>query len=204
LATEPGNLIVFVKAPRPGVVKTRLAETIGPVEACRAYQRLVECALGGIRELPNVELRFTPDDAAGEIAPWLRANWQAKPQGVGNLGERLHRAFVEAFAAGARRMVVMGSDGPDVSEADLREAWNALAERDLVLGPAVDGGYWLIGLREPQRSLFEGIAWSTATVAAETLQRAAVLGLRVKRLRQLADVDSEADWAAFLARNGSG
>jgi uncharacterized protein len=197
------KLIVFVKAPRIGAVKTRLARSIGAVAACDAYRVLVETLLRRIDRLENVELRFTPDDAANEINPWLKQPWRVSPQGAGELGERLHRAFESAFADGARRVVVIGSDCPQVTATDIEAAWAALATNDLVVGPASDGGYWLIGLRQPKPVLFQNISWSTATVIQETLGRAKAARLSVKLLRQLADVDTEQDWRAFLTARGA-
>jgi len=111
----------------------------------------------------------------------------------------MNAAFVEAFREGVNRVVIIGSDCPALTAEDLEQAWRALDTRDVVLGPATDGGYWLIGLREPQSALFERIAWSTSTVLAETIDRAHRTGLRVGQLRQLTDVDTEADWLNYLS-----
>src|SRR5688572_19334877 len=106
--------IVFVKAPRPGSVKTRLAHTVGPEAACAAYGRLVETLLQALSSLPEVELRFAPDDAEKEIQSWLRKGWRARPQGGDDLGQRMQTAFADAFAEGASRVVIVGSDCPEV------------------------------------------------------------------------------------------
>jgi len=196
---RPEKLIVFVKAPRPGHVKTRLAETLGAEAACAAYRRLVETQLHQLSSLPEVELRFAPDDAVAEIQPWLRPSWRARPQGDGDLGRRLRSAFAEAFAAGNKAVVIVGSDCPEVTAADIREAWRELRTFDLVVGPATDGGYWLIGLRQPQPALFEGIRWSSEFVLAETLARARARRQRIQLLRILTDVDTAKEWADFLA-----
>ena len=92
------QLIIFVKAPRPGLVKTRLAATLGPAAACEAYCLLVETLLRGLSSLEEVELRFAPDEAAGEILRWRRNSWRMAPQGAGGLGQRLERAFRDARA----------------------------------------------------------------------------------------------------------
>ncbi len=194
-------LIVFVKAPRAGQVKTRLARAIGADAANVAYRRLAETVLDSLRELPQVQLRFAPDDAANEIRPWLRADWNALEQGAGDLGARLERGFDEAFAGGAQRVVVIGSDCPDISVADVQDAWDALRRADVVLGPATDGGYWLLGLRAPQPALLQNMEWSTSTVLAETLARCKASRLRVRQLRELSDVDTIEDWRRFLARS---
>jgi len=162
------KLIVMVKAPRPGAVKTRLAKTIGATAACAAYRRMVGVLLSNLSSLSGVELRYTPDDAADDIQPWCQPGWTSHPQGDGDLGQRLKRAFAEAFASGAQHVAVLGSDCPEVTAGDVREAWTGLKTHELVVGPATDGGYWLIGLSQPQPQLFDGVHWSSETVRAET------------------------------------
>jgi rSAM/selenodomain-associated transferase 1 len=196
------RLLVFLKAPRPGTVKTRLAATLGAAEACAAYQRLVGTLLRQLVALENVDLCFTPDDVGSEIMPWAKPTWRLKPQGNGDLGCRLDRAFRRAFDEGAERVVIIGSDCPEVDASDIQAAWTALLSHDVVLGPATDGGYWLIGLRAPQRELFVDIPWSTDKVLRETQKRCGVAGLTTRLLRELSDVDTEADWRRFLAKMG--
>jgi glycosyltransferase A (GT-A) superfamily protein (DUF2064 family) len=116
----------------------------------------------------------------------------------------LERCFRDAFAAGHDRVVVIGSDCPYLTAADIHDAWVALEGCDLVLGPALDGGYWLIGLAAPQPGLFRGIAWSTSTVLAQTREKAAGSGLRVHDLRILSDVDTETDWRKYQAAGSRG
>lgn len=195
------RLIVFLRAPRPGSVKTRLAAELGADVACAAYRQLVDCLLPQLC-FPefSVELRYTPDDAAGELKGWTEPGWQLVPQGDGDLGARLERAASQAVAGGFGRILIIGTDCPYLTLADLREAREALASNDLVLGPAEDGGYWLIGLRNLHPELFRGIPWSTESVLATTLARAQEARLKVRLLRTLADVDTAADWRRFLAR----
>tara|TARA_B100001971_G_scaffold201157_1_gene213605 strand:- start:383 stop:1006 length:624 start_codon:yes stop_codon:yes gene_type:complete len=186
---EP-HIIVFLKAPRPGFVKTRLAIDIGDEAACEAYQRLTEAVLSNLTSLPHVEIRFTPDDAENEIKNWLRKGWDAKPQGTGDLGMRIHRAFMEAD----RPAVVIGSDCPYLKLSDLQTANEALQTHGLAIGPAADGGYWLIGLTTPCPALFEGVHWSTQNVLKETLAKAKSINLSPKILRKLTDVDTVEEW----------
>jgi rSAM/selenodomain-associated transferase 1 len=195
------RLIVFVRAPRAGAVKTRLAQKIGANAACDAYQKLVRAVLNKIDSIPEVQLRYSPDDAESEVRPWLRPSWILSPQGAGDLGERLTRAFAESFGGGASRVLIIGSDCPWLNDADIKEAWNDLETHDLVLGPAKDGGYWLIGLREPKPELFTGISWSTGMVLEQTVKHARAGGLQFRLLRELRDVDTLGDWYAFLRDN---
>jgi len=199
------KLIVFVKAPRSAAAKTRLAESIGTEAACAAYRRLVETLLKQLRSLRAVELCFSPDDAAAEIQGWLQEDWNSSPQGGGDLGQRLQSAFERAFATGVKRAVIIGSDCPAIIAEDIDKAWRSLQTHDVVLGPATDGGYWLIGLGRPQPQLFHDIPWSTERVFIETTKRIQQAGLSVQLLRELQDVDTEADWRRFLAgRNRDG
>jgi rSAM/selenodomain-associated transferase 1 len=117
-----------------------------------------------------------------------------------SLGERMHQAFAEAFATGAARVVIIGTDCPGLTPELLQAAFEALHRHDMVVGPADDGGYYLLGLRELQPALFANKNWSTATVLPDTLADAARLGLGVAQLPVLHDVDSGSDLATW--RNG--
>lgn len=203
MRTHASRLVVFLKAPRPGTVKTRLAEALGADAACAACRQLVEALLANLAPLPRLELCFSPAEAVAEIKPWLRPGWLTCPQTPGDLGERLHAAFAEHFESDAQHVVIIGSDCPDVTATDIEDAWLALEGHDVVLGPALDGGYWLIGLRAPQPGLFTAMPWSTDAVFAETIRRARESGLRVAVLRELSDVDTVADWERWVRRAGS-
>ncbi len=193
-------LIIFVKAPRPGAVKTRIAEIIGPQCACDVYKSLVGILIEQLRTLPNVQLRYTPDDGLPDISQWLQPAWTSAPQGQGELGQRLAAAFDEAFNHGAERIVVIGSDAPDITRQDIESAWCALKDHDVVLGPAEDGGYWLIGLRANHPALFENISWSSNLVFQQTLARVQSANLTTLLLRKLPDIDTIDDLRRFQSR----
>ena len=189
--------MIFVKAPRAGFVKTRLAQTVGAETALETYLGLVEVLVTNLADLPSVDLHFAPADAWGEIEPWLADQWTSSPQCDGDLGARLIHAFESAFSKRAKRVVVIGSDCPYATTEDIRDAFHQLAENDVVLGPAVDGGYWLVGLRSPAPELFRDINWSTETVLEDTLAKAKARELNVAQLRELSDVDTIADLMRF-------
>ncbi|HEX4575659.1 MAG TPA: TIGR04282 family arsenosugar biosynthesis glycosyltransferase [Gemmatimonadales bacterium] len=191
---------IFVKAPVPGHVKTRLADDIGPSGAAQLYWRLgrqvVAVSVGsGYR----TTVWFTPARRGSLVRHWLDAVGPVtfQPQRGRTLGSRLAHAFATEFAAGARRVVMIGSDCPGVDRRLVRLAFAALRDHDLVLGPARDGGYYLIGLAAPEPALFRAIAWSTAAVTSQTKARASALGLGFRLLKPLRDVDTAPDARAL-------
>ena len=198
-ANNPDLLIVFLKSPRPGFVKTRLAGRLGDKQACKVYRNLAAALLKRLKPYPNVELRISPDDAAASHPDWLlRDCWQCQGQGEGDLGSRLTRAFGESFAAGRRKVMAIGSDCPYVEPNHLRKGFERLISASVVLGPALDGGYWLIGMNRYLPALFEGISWGGAEVLKQTLQRTAALGAQAAMLETLEDVDDWQSWQRYL------
>jgi rSAM/selenodomain-associated transferase 1 len=196
VTATPDAILVFVRAPEAGRVKTRLAAEIGDEAALRVYRRLAEHAVAEARALgPDVALRihFTPAEGGDRVREWLGADAAYLPQEDGDLGARMRAAFEAAFAAGHPRVVIIGSDLPDLSAEVLRRALRLLDSHPAVLGPAADGGYYLLGLREMVPGVFDGIAWSTDSVLAATLARLAAAGCQPAMLEPLRDVDVVAD-----------
>lgn len=197
-ASHPDRLLVFLKAPRPGYAKTRLIPLLGPEGAAEAHRRLCTATLERLSSLPQGEIWYAPDDAGPEIAGLVPPGWAMHPQGVGDLGARLCRGLDHAFRTGARSAVAVGTDCPSIDAGDVREAWRRLATHDAVLGPATDGGYWLIGLARPEPRLFTGVEWGTGTVLAQTLGLANECGLRASLLAERSDVDTPEDWRRYF------
>lgn len=192
------RLMVFLRAPRPGEVKRRLAASLDGEAAAAIYRVLVTRTLSAVTGDDGVELWHTPDDAGDEVSHWARPGWRLRPQGEGDLGERMQRAFESAFGEGAKRVVLVGTDAPGLTAADLEQAFDRLTANEVVLGPALDGGYWLIGMTAPRPELFADMPWSTGEVLRRTEERAVAAGLRVARLRELRDVDTLEDWRSWL------
>jgi len=191
--------LVFLKAPRIGFVKTRLARELGFEAATEIYRQLAE---GQLRRMPcnlSREIHYTPDDAGAEMSSWLGAGEACRPQAAGDLGVRLREATGDALSRGFDRVVVLGADCPALDARVLEDAFARLETADVVLGPAEDGGYYLVGLRRPIPRLFEDIAWGTSTVLATTLGRVDELGLSCALLPMLADIDTADDWRRHLA-----
>jgi rSAM/selenodomain-associated transferase 1 len=183
-------------------VKTRLAASIGPEAAADLYRVLVEGVLEATTPRAGDYERlvfFDPPGALEEMRAWL-PGVRLLPQGGGDLGERMADAFARAFARGARRAAIVGTDVPGVTRETVLAALSALDAADVALGPAEDGGYCLLALREPRPELFSGIAWSTPTVAAETRSRAAASGLTVRELPALRDLDTLEDLRGLWPR----
>jgi uncharacterized protein len=190
---DPNLLLVFIKNPRFGRVKTRLARTIGDAEALRIYYVLLEktrrAALG-----TTARRWLFYSDFAEKQDDWPNTDFEKRVQAQSpDLGQRMASAFREAFADGAKRAVIIGSDCPEISPEILDMAFQQLENEDFVLGPATDGGYYLLGMRRFQPEIFEGVAWSTAAVLAQTMGIIQSLGQSVALLPELADVDTEAD-----------
>lgn len=182
-------VMIFLKAPRPGTVKTRLGKETGFEQATVVYRQLAEAQLSWIPADFGTEIHYAPRGAVQEMRAWLGGRRLYRAQTGGNLGARLGQAFAGAFRRGYARVIAIGSDCPELDEDCLHRASRALAENDVVLGPATDGGYYLIGLRRPAPRLFEDIAWSTATVLATTQARIQECGLSSFLLEEKEDID---------------
>ncbi|MEK6607565.1 MAG: TIGR04282 family arsenosugar biosynthesis glycosyltransferase [Myxococcota bacterium] len=188
-------VVVMTKAPVLGAAKTRLAPVLTPAERLALHRALLLDRLDQLALLPGVEpfVAFTPAESVAEVQALVGDRARLVPQRGENLGERLANVAASLLEAGHRGVLLVDCDTPTLPPAFLAEAARALEEVDVVLGPAWDGGYYLIGLRAPRPELFEGIAWSTATVLAETVRRARALGLTLHFLPSWFDVDVPAD-----------
>lgn len=194
---EPA-LIVFARAPEAGRVKTRLVPLLGKAGAARLHARLVERTLATALAagFESLDLYCSPGIDHGFFRGIRRRfGIGLRSQGRGDLGIRMYRAFKRALRSHAGA-VLIGSDCPVLRPADLRAAAQALqAGADAVLSPAEDGGYALIGLRRVSRRLFDGVAWGTPRVLAQTRRRLRRLRWRSKELRTVWDVDRPQDVA---------
>lgn len=203
-------VLVFLRAPQAGRVKTRLAAQTSAATAMEVYQQLVEVT---VRAVAGAGLPCwicgTPAEAVDELRAWVQGLWPAAgepparwlDQGEGDLGRRLASAFDQAFAAGHRPVLAIGSDCPGLRPRHLTAAVEHLEQGgpDVVIGAALDGGYYLVGLERRQPGLFAGIRWSSEHTRADTLAAAEALALRVEEIEPLGDLDTLADWEAALA-----
>jgi hypothetical protein len=193
----PDRLIIFTRYPEPGKTKTRLIPALGPEGAADLHRRMSEHTLAWARKLKNtsavsLEVRYEGGDEH-RFRQWLGSDIPFFHQGKGDLGARMARAFREAFSIGMGRIIIVGTDCPGLREGLVQEAFAALHHNDIVLGPAKDGGYYLIGLWRVIPQLFGKIPWGTGEVLRRTLQIADDMKLRVFLLEPLGDVDHPED-----------
>jgi len=192
-------LIVFSRYPEPGKTKTRTIPALGAEGAAELQRQMTEHTLAQVEKMQGnraVEVHFSGGDRQ-QMAAWLGGDRVYRQQHPGNLGERLTAAFQGAFAARMTGVIAIGIDCPDLSAALLDEAFTALTESDVVLGPARDGGYYLIGMRRFVPALFQEIHWGTATVFEQTRAIAHQLNLTSRDLPILSDVDEPGDLAIW-------
>ena len=190
-----GWLIVFAKAPRPGLVKTRLSPPLSPDESAALYEEMLADVLAvSARAAVELELdpvlAFHPPDAVADLIGLVPAGFRLHVQRGDDLAQRMANAFAEAAAAGAENALLRGSDSPALEPAILRDAFQRLENGDdLVLTPDQSGGYALIGMRRPHPAIFE-LAMSTDEVLDQTLEIARASGLRVSLTRPSFDLDT--------------
>jgi len=194
--TEPkGVLLIFTKNPEKGKVKTRLAATVGDDRALLIYKSLLAHTRGVAKSISAKRLLFYSETIAKDDA-WASTDFEKHLQHSGDLGERISAAFETGFQEGGP-VLIIGSDCPQLSASIVNDAFAALKKHDFVLGPAMDGGYYLLGMQAFSPSLFQDIAWSTAEVAQETRKKIEILGASCHELPILSDIDYEEDWEKY-------
>ncbi len=201
MADQRCRLILFARFPVAGKVKTRLIPALGAEGAAALHRRLVLRSLRTAHALcqsENVELeiRFAGDDA-NPMQHWLGDGWLCRPQCEGDLGQRMAGAFADSFREGSPATVIIGSDCPSLTPETLATAFESLRTNPVVFGPATDGGYYLIGLTKFVPELFQGIAWGTETVLAQSLENLKRLGNKPALLQSLDDLDRPEDMTAW-------
>lgn len=188
-------LIVFVRKPELGKVKTRLAATIGKAAALSVYEKLLLHTF----EITQGSMTDKFIFYAGEVVEddvWQQEQYTKMLQHELDLGKRMKTAFETVFQKGYGKVVIIGSDCPQLTTAHLAQAFGALDHSDLVIGPATDGGYYLLGMKTVHSELFQNIAWSTAHVYPDTIKIIQTLSLNYHALPVLTDVDEEKDLPA--------
>ncbi len=202
--TDTSIILIFMKVPVRGRVKSRLASAVGEDAALELYRNFSLDVIGTVRETGYpFRICFHPPEYEGMVSAWLGEGCSLEAQRGNNLGERMENAFACFFSEGFERAVLIGSDIPDLPASVLHESISSLDTNDLVIGPAFDGGYYLIGFRRQSflPRLFHGVAWGTGTVFRETMAIVQASGLTAHRLLQWRDIDTIEDLKAFGKRH---
>ena len=186
------TLIIFIKNPKLGKVKTRLAVTVGDEKALSIYKKLLDFTQKLAISLPCERLLFYSDEIETNDN-WSDIFFQKNKQHGNDLGERMKNAFQKTLLT-SKKAVIIGSDCAELTKEILENAFDALEKNDFVIGPAEDGGYYLIGMNYFEPSVFENINWSTEEVLPKTLEKIAHLERKVALLPTLSDTDNEEDW----------
>ena len=197
--TDDAHLIVFGRYPRVGTTKTRLIPALGPAGAAALQKRLAEKTVATARQAAmriGARLVFCHDGGnEKQLYQWLGGRpIRYVAQACGDLGRRMHLAMQRAFDGNARRVVLVGTDIPGLTTEMLEQAFSALHEKDLVFGPSIDGGYWLVGTTKPV-NIFDGIIWSRPDVLEKSLALARKKGMTSHLLAPLNDLDTPDDLA---------
>jgi rSAM/selenodomain-associated transferase 1 len=206
IAPTVATLIMVTRFPQSGLTKTRLIPVLGAAGAAQLQRCMTELLVERLQAIcDRASLTFEVHFADGSFAQmrhWLGHDLRLKPQSAGNLGERLWGAFQQGFQESEQPILMVGSDCPGLDEGHITQAVTALHDHDLVLGPAEDGGYYLIGLQQPHPCLFENISWGHSCVLAETIAIASAQGLSVALLDPLGDIDRPEDLPLWQAYSG--
>ncbi len=191
-------VVVMVKAPMPGTVKTRLSPPLSPADAARLAAAFAQDTVAGLRRIaPALLIAYAPAEGHAALEHLLSPGLLWTAQRGQDLGERMEAALADAHAHGFGPLIVVGTDSPTLPLAFVLEAVSALRSKqaDVVLGPTDDGGYSLIGVRRPAPGLFDTVAWSTPLAYAQTAANAERLGLRLHVLPPWYDIDTADDLA---------
>lgn len=186
-------LIIFVRNPEPGRVKTRLAATLGDEKALHIYKDLLNHTRSVSRLSSAHKFVFYHNEIDWDDE-WNVPDFNKRLQSNSNLGGKMMSAFEEIFLADYDKVIIIGSDCFELTTAYIETAFSYLDDKDVVIGPASDGGYYLLGMKRMHSCFFSNKKWSTDSVYTATLQDATLHGLSVASLPVLTDVDTEADW----------
>ena len=196
-------LIIFVKYPDPGKVKTRIARELGAEKAADIYSLIAGSVIENVSgsDKYRTVFFFDPPEMENGIRQWLgRDDVTYEPQSGNTIGERMSDAFERVFSGGAEKAVLIGTDVPEITGETVNRAFRLLEFEDAVIGPAEDGGYYLLGLKKPEPLLFDDIEWGSDSVYKRTVERIEKLDLSYKPLDTLRDVDTAEDVGTELLK----
>ncbi len=186
-------LLIFIKNPELGKVKTRLAASVGDEKALIIYEKLLQHTYTVVESLP-IKKQFWYSDFIPQSNRWAGGEFEKKIQQGYGLGERMKFAFQQAFNDDYKKVVIIGSDCGQIQAGHIEQAFKALEKQDAVIGPASDGGYYLLGLARHVPQLFVNKPWGTSDILQKTLSDFEKYGMMYHTLDKLIDVDTEEDW----------
>jgi rSAM/selenodomain-associated transferase 1 len=189
-------LLIFVKYPEPGKVKTRLAKDIGSENAALLYRKMAENTVYNLSKSSDYRkiIFFDPPERRSDVTHWLKINGLSFIAQEGNsLGERMSNAFSHAFSLGAPKAVIVGTDCPQITTETILKAFEKLDTSEVVIGPTYDGGYYLLGFSRFIPQVFHDIDWSTDLVFDQTMKKLRDNGIKSECLEMLRDVDTAED-----------
>ncbi len=194
-------IIIFIKAPIPGKVKTRLTPVLNENLSCQLYKKFTEDIFNAAQKsTAKITLCYLPKFKKKQIQTWLGMEYTMIPQTGTNIGERMKQAFMDVFSRGEKKAVLIGTDIPDLDSATLKKALNSLNSHDSVIGPSKDGGYYLIGFNNHSfpETVFHNIKWSTSSVLDETLCILKTSKHSTYLLEEKNDIDTPDDLKDFI------
>ncbi len=202
-------VIVFLKSPEKGQVKTRLSRLSGmfnETDVLRLYKGFVIDILDILSDIPDKMICFWPPQKENEIKHWLSNENRFLAQHGETLGKRMANAFEDVFEQGYTKALLIGTDIPELDETIIENAYHGLESNDAVIGPSTDGGYYLIGFTKDKFSvnLFKGIDWSSNAVLDQTLEKMAENSIHYKKMTTLNDIDTPQDLIDLTQRIHSG
>lgn len=185
-------LMVFTKNPELGKCKTRLASTIGDEAALNVYEQLLDYTADFASKVNADKYVYYSKDIQNNDR-WNESVFHKRHQVEGNLGVKMATAFKENFDSGFEKIIIIGSDCAEINEEDIHHAFKALDESEVVIGPAIDGGYYLLGMRSFIPSLFQDKSWSTPDLINETISTLKKQQISFSLLKEKSDIDFEED-----------
>lgn len=199
------SLIIFLRYPQIGKVKTRLAETTSNEFALHFYRECANKITAEIKKVSQINkyIFYSNKNEKEDVKNWLGKSLYYSSQDENDLGLRMKKSFQKVFSHGAEKVIIVGSDIPDLSNEIINDAINKLDQADVVIGPSKDGGYYLLGMKKMHNSLFEDIEFSTSSVLSQTISKIEKLGLRCSLLQELQDIDTENELIQWLNNNSN-
>ncbi len=199
--------LIFLRAPEPGKVKTRLSKVLHEDTVLKLYKNFATGIIKTIEQCScSIRICYHPSDAQNKIIDWIGHAFYLIPQKGKDLGERMADAFDRAFSDGLEKVILIGTDCPDINIAIIEKAFKSLQKNNVVIGPAFDGGYYLIGFNSVSffRDIFHNIPWSTENVFQMTIETCNKKNYKIHILPELRDIDTYEDLIAVSKASKKG